>query len=262
MSDSQQRPRSGFANQRRRRFQKNRRPERKKEEWIPKTKLGRLVKTQQITSIDEIYKYSIPIKEHQIVDEFFGEKLKDEVLKVLAVQKQTKAGQRTRFKAIVVVGDKERYVGLGIKVAKEVAIAIKGALINAKLSIIPVRLGYWGNRIGEPHTVPCKVTGRCGSVGVRLVPAPRGAGIVAAGVPKKLLSYAGVSDVYTSSEGSTKTLGNFAQATFHAIAKTYHFLTPDFWPQKKIEDVPFKKHSDFLSKKQDAQTEDDFKKFK
>ncbi|KAJ6424788.1 hypothetical protein OIU84_025542 [Salix udensis] len=45
-----------------------------------------------------------------------------------------------------------------------------------KLSVIPVRRGYWGNKIGKPHTVPCKVTGKCGSVTVRTVPAPRDAG--------------------------------------------------------------------------------------
>merc|ERR1712062_618731 len=49
--------------------------------------------------------------------------------------------------------------GLGVKCSKEVATAIRGAIILAKLSIIPVRRGYWGNRIGKPHTVPCKVTG-------------------------------------------------------------------------------------------------------
>ncbi len=54
-----------------------------------------------------------------------------------------------------------------------------------------------------------QVTGKCGSVLVRLIPAPRGTGIVAAGVPKKLLQMAGVSDCYTSASGQTATLGNF-----------------------------------------------------
>lgn len=75
----------------------------------------------------------------------------------MPVQKQTRAGQRTRFKAIVVVGDGNGHIGLGVKCAKEVATAIRGAIILAKLSVIPVRRGYWGNRIGLPHTVPCKV---------------------------------------------------------------------------------------------------------
>lgn len=71
--------------------------------------------------------------------------------------------------------------------AKEVATAIRGAIILAKLSVIPVKRGYWGYKIGKPHSVPCKVVGKCGSVTVLMVPAPRGAGIVAACVPKKVL---------------------------------------------------------------------------
>ena len=93
----------------------------------------------------------------------------------------------------------------------QVATAIRGAIIQAKMTCIPVRRGYWGNNIGQPHTVPIKVTGKCGSVTVRLIPAPRGAGIVAARVPKKVLQMAGIDDCYTASRGSTKTLGNFVK---------------------------------------------------
>ncbi len=93
----------------------------------------------------------------------------------------------------------------------QVATAIRGAIILAKMSCVPVRRGYWGNKIGKVHTVPTKVTGVCGSVTVRLIPAPRGAGIVAARTPKKVLQMAGITDCYTASRGSTKTLGNFVK---------------------------------------------------
>lgn len=78
-------------------------------------------------------------------------------MKIMPVQKQTRAGQRTRFKAIVAMGDQNGHVGLGVKCSKEVATAIRGAIMLAKLTVIPVRRGYWGNKIGQPHTVPCKV---------------------------------------------------------------------------------------------------------
>ena len=118
----------------------------------------------------------------------------------------------TPISAIV---DYNGHVGLGVKCSKEVATAIRGAIILAKLSILPVRRGFWGNKIGKPHTVPCKVTGKCGSIWVRLIPAPRGTGIVSAPVPKKLLQMAGIEDCYTSARGSTGTLGNFGKlATF------------------------------------------------
>lgn len=126
-------------------------------EWVPVTKLGRLVRDGKIRSLEEIYLYSLPIKEFEVIDFFLGRALKDEVLKIMPVQKQTRAGQRTRFKAFVAIGDSNGHIGLGVKCSKEVATAIRGAIILAKLSVVPVRRGYWGNKIGKPHTVPCKV---------------------------------------------------------------------------------------------------------
>jgi len=228
---------------------RGRRGGRKDEEkqWVPVTKLGRLVKDKKIKSMEEIFLFSLPIKEYQIVD-YFLPGLKDEVMKIMSVQKQTRAGQRTRFKAFVIVGDENGHVGLGVKCSKEVAGSIRSGIIIAKLNIVPVRRGYWGNKFGDPHTVPSKLTGKCGSVLCRLVPAPRGTGIVAAPTSKKLLHLAGIIDCYTSSRGTTRTLGNFVSAAFYAIKKSYSFLTPDLWRPTRFSNAPNQEYTDFLSK--------------
>ncbi|KAK1266674.1 40S ribosomal protein S2-4 [Acorus gramineus] len=70
----------------------------------------------------------------------------------------------------------------------------------------------------------------------------------AARVPKKVLQFAGIEDVFTSSRGSTKTLGNFVKATFDCLMKTYGFLTPDLWTEMRFSKSPFQEHTDLLMK--------------
>merc|ERR1712100_504137 len=209
--------------------------------------LGKGDRKGKIAKIDDIYFYSLAIKEAGIID-FFLPGLKDEVMKIQPVQKQTSAGQRMKFKAFVIVGDMDSHVGLGVKGAKEVATAIRGAILKAKLSVVPVLRGYWGNRIGREHTVPCKVTGKCGSVRMRLIPAPRGTGLVASRAPKKVLQYAGISDVYTATKGATSTMGNFIKATFYAIRNTYTYNFPAFWeqPNLSLKKMPQQEFTDWL----------------
>lgn len=224
------------------------RGDREENAWTPVTKLGRLVQEGKIGSIEEIFLFSLPVKEAEIIDYFLKDKLQDEVMKIMPVQKQSSAGQRTRFKAFVALGDNNGHIGLGVKCASEVATAIRGAITAAKLNVAPVRRGYWGRKNGLPHTVPCKVTGKCGSVRVRLIPAPRGTGLVASPAGKKLMHMAGINDCYSSSRGHTRTMGNFIKAIFYALKATFGYLSPELWHENTLTASPYQEHTDFLAK--------------
>ncbi len=200
------------------------------EEWVPRTKVGRMVKEGRITSIREIFELNLPILEPEIVD-FLMPDLKHEVVDIKIVQKQTDAGELSRFRVTVVVGNEDGYVGIGAGKAKQLRFAIQKAITNAKLNIIPVRrgCGSWECMCGQPHSVPFTVTGKSGSVVVTLYPAPKGTGLVAGDVAKVVLRMAGISDVWTKTLGETRTTYNFVRATYNALKNTYKFVTPEDW---------------------------------
>ncbi|MGB9978348.1 30S ribosomal protein S5 [Methanobacterium sp.] len=189
-----------------------------KEEWEPKTNLGRMVKEGTITDIDEILEKGLPIMELEIVNTLLPD-LEEEVMDVNLVQRMHKSGRKVNFRVIVAVGNKKGYVGLGQGKAKEVGPAIRKAVDNAKYNIIKVRRGCgdWGCVCGREHTVPFKVSGKSGSVRVTLIPAPGGVGLAVGNVGKTILGLAGIYDVWSQTMGQTQTTINFANAVFDAL---------------------------------------------
>lgn len=121
---------------------------------------------------------------------------------------------------------------------------VLSSTLNSESFLFVVAIG--GGRLGAPHTVPCKVQGKSGSVRFRIIPAPRGTGLVAARVPKKVLTFAGIKDCYTASTGQSKTLGNFVKATIDALVQTYSYLTPDLWTETEFTKNPYQEFTDFL----------------
>ncbi len=204
-----------------------------KEEWVPRTKVGRLVKEGVYTSLEQIFQASLTIREIEII-EFFLPGLEEEVINVNLVQKQTDAGEKSRFKASVVVGNQNGFVGVGESKAKEIGPAIRSAIVAAKLNIIPVRrgCGSWDCTCGLAHSIPFKIQGKAGSVRIDLKPASRGTGLVAGDTGKLVLRLAGIQDVFSKSRGDTRTSENYAKATFDALRNTYRILAPSDW---KIE---------------------------
>ncbi len=200
------------------------------DEWVPRTRVGRMVKEGRITNIKELFELNLPILEPEIVD-FLLPDLKHEVIDISIVQKQTDAGELSRFKAVVVMGNEDGFVGIGTGKAKQLRFAIQKAITNAKLNITPVRrgCGSWECMCGEAHSVPFTVSGKSGSVEVTLYPAPRGTGLVAGDVAKVVLRMAGITDVWTKTLGETRTTLNFAKATYNALKNTYSFVTPEDW---------------------------------
>lgn len=191
------------------------------EEWIPKTRLGKLVYEGQVTTFDEALKSGLPIKESGLVSALLPN-LEDEVLDINMVQRMTDSGRRVKFRTTVIVGNRDGYIGLGEGKDVQVGSAIKKGIDNAKLNLLKINrgCGSWECGCGQPHTVPYEVLGEAGSVRIVLMPAPRGLGIAAGGTAKKVMEMAGIKDVWTRTAGSTRTTLNFAMATYNALLNT------------------------------------------
>jgi len=200
------------------------------EEWVPRTRLGKMIQEGKLTTIEDVFLSGIKISEPQIVDALLPD-LQEEVINVNLVQKQTDAGEKSRFKAIVAVGNKDGYVGLGNGKASQVRNAIEKAAANARLNIVPIKrgCGSWECGCGQQHSVPFQVEGKCGGVRVMIIPGPRGLGLVSSEVAKVIFGLAGVKDLWMRSFGSTRTVPSYACAIFDGLRKTYNLITQADW---------------------------------
>jgi len=200
-------------------------------DWVPKTKIGRLVKSGKIKDIDKILtKYKI--LEAEIPDSLLD--LKSDLLSIgqskgkfgggkrriwRQTQKKTKEGNVLTFSCLAVVGDEIDHIGIGYGKAKETLPAREKAIRNAKLNIIKIKkgCGSFDCNCGEKHTIPYKTEGKCGSSRIILYPAPQGTGLVAGDEIKKILRLAGIKDIYSKSFGKTRTSINLAKACINAL---------------------------------------------
>lgn len=205
--------------------------------WVPKTKLGLAVKSGKEKNLDKILSSGKRIMEPQIIDTLVN--LETDLLLIgqskgkfgggkrrawRQTQKKTKEGNVLTFSSMAVVGDRNGHVGLGYGKAKETLPTREKALRDAKLSLIKVTLGFETPKSessdSKPHTVPFKVQGKCGSVRLTILPAPRGTGLVIGDECKKILRLAGIKDVYSDTKGKVRTTFNTAKACIDALKKT------------------------------------------
>jgi len=204
-----------------------------KESWKPKSEIGEKVKSGEITNIDEILDNGIKILEPEIVDILLPNSTTDLLLigqskgkfgggqrRVFKqTQKKTREGNKPHFATVAVIGNENGYVGIGYGKSKETVPAREKAIRNAKINIIKIKrgCGSWECGCGQPHTIPYKVEGKCGSVTIKLLPAPKGTGLCVENECAKILRLSGIRDVWSKTYGKTNTKINLIAACIKAL---------------------------------------------
>lgn len=203
------------------------------ENWVPKTELGKKVKSGEIKNIDDILNKGLGIREPEIVDILLPELEMDLILigqskgkfgggkrrAFKQTQKKTGEGSKIKFTCLAVIGNKDGYIGLGLGNSGETVPAKAKAIRAAKLSIIKIKrgCGSWECACGEPHSIPFAIEGKTGSSVISIKPAPKGLKLCIADECKKMLKLAGINDVWSKTSGQTGTRMNLAFACFNAL---------------------------------------------
>ncbi len=203
--------------------------------WVPKTKIGKLVKEGKVKDIDYMLDNNIKIAEPEIVDLLIN--TKTELLNIgqskgkfgggkrrawRQTQRKTKEGNRPTFSCLIAIGDGKGHIGIGHGKSNETLPARNKAIRSAKLNITKIKRGCGSfdcSCRGE-HSIPFRVEGKMGSTRVMLMPAPQGTGLVIGDECKKILRLAGIMDAYSKTFGQVRTTINFAGACIEALKKT------------------------------------------
>lgn len=168
------------------------------------------------------------------------------VINIDRVSRVVKGGRRFRFKALVVVGDKKKRVGIGVSKGTDVQTAVMKATSVAKKNVVEIPIFN--------TTIPHDVNAKVGGAKVLLMPASPGTGIIAGGTVRAIINVTGINNLLSKSLGSTNKV-NAAYATIEALTQ----LKPKSqWVTSELEDTKAKKAS--TAKKLEAVTKTAVKK--
>lgn len=135
---------------------------------------------------------------------------KERVLQISRVTKVVKGGKKLSFRAVVVIGDGQGSVGIGVGKSSEVIGAIQKAIIEARKNIVKVPI--------FKKTIPHPISSKAGAGKVLLRPASEGTGVIAGGAARSVLELAGIENILCKSLGSDSPL-NAARATIKALSE-------------------------------------------
>lgn len=168
---------------------------------------------------NDVYVMDSKVKKKTSLGQTKKEKVRDgfdeRVVQVRRVTKVVKGGKQLHFRAVVVVGDKQGNVGVGVGKAKEVVAAVQKSALNARRNIITVPMTKY-------KTFPHRSEADYGAARVMLRPASPGTGVIAGGSVRIVLEMAGVENALGKQLGSNNALNN-ARATVAAVQQMRQF---------------------------------------
>ena len=136
--------------------------------------------------------------------------LKERLVFINRVAKVTKGSKNFRFTALMVVGDENGHVGVGLGKAAEIPEAVRKGVEDAKRHLVEVPI------VGT--TIPHAVEGKFGKGHVRMLPAEEGTGVIAGGPARAVLEMVGIKDIRTKSFGSNNP-ANSVKATIDGLTQ-------------------------------------------